>query len=395
MFKTILYTLSILIALFHFGFAQENLTYSQIIEKARKLTQDGNYAKAIQFLDKAKQANPKDHLPYQLTGIALYNQGKYDNAKIQFEKAAKMLGSDYVSETYLGNISARKGDLKKAETQINRAVEMSPEYPYAQIGLGYIALKQKDAAKARMIMKKAISFNYRDDSDIYKQIASIYLSEKMSKDAIYIYNLYIENCGDIVPKQAAEINYLLGKVYDSEKNPRAERAYKTAVELDDKNIKYAENLADYLFRKNNLEEAVKVYLEASKKGTLKPESYYNMGIIYFNAGNLKNAVKYLEKAVSLKTDFVNARAVLSALYLRSGEYAKCIEQNNKIIALDPKNEIALYNNACAYAQKGDKEKALNALKKAIEVNGENKKLAKDEKMFEKLYKDSEFIKITE
>ena len=381
------------LSLFGIAFSQ-NITFSEAIEKGKTLTRVGDYNKALKYLEIAKQLKPGEHQPWQLVGIALYKSGKYSQAKLNFEKSKKIFEDDYVSDTYLGNIYIKENQLDKADTYLKRASDTAPEYPYAQISLGYLHIKQKDLAKGRMQMKKALDVALDDDIETYKTIGAMYMAEKMPKDAIYTYNKYINTCGDAIPKDFAQINYLLARIYDSEKNPRAEMSYRTAFEFDDKNVNYAQDFASYLFRKNKINEAFNAYLSASKIGKMKPENYYNLGLIYFNQKEVKSAVKYFELADKGKNKFVAAKIGLSAAYLRIGEYDKCILKNNEVIKLEPNNETAWYNNACAYAQKGDKKQTFIQLKKAIELNPENKKFAKGESMFSKLANDAEFIKLT-
>lgn len=375
------------------SFAQ-NVTYTEAIEKGRSFTKLGNYQKAVAYLKMAKQMKPSEHLPCQLAGIAFYKAGNYKQAKSEFESSKKLFADDYVSETYLGNICIKEGQFDKAAIHLKKSSEMAPEYPYAQIALGFLHIKQKDLSKGRVQMRKALNATLDDDVEVYKTIGAIYTAEKMPKDAIYTYNKYIETCGDTIPKDYAAINYLLAKVYDSQKNPRAETAYRIAFESDGKNVGYAQGFANYLFRKNKINDSYSVYVKAVKIAKLTPENYYNLGLIYFNKKEIKLAVKYLELADRGKKNFTLAKIALSAGYLRIGEYDKCILKNNEIIKADPAHETAWYNSACAYAKKGNRSQALKHLKRAIELNPENKKFAKEESMFSKLAKDAEFLNLT-
>jgi tetratricopeptide (TPR) repeat protein len=57
--------------------------------------------------------------------------------------------------------------------------------------------------------------------------------------------------------------------------------------------------------------------------------------------------------------------------LRNKDYPKAIELYNKVLEKDPGDVLTLYNIACAYSLNGDKEKALDALKKSVKAGYSN------------------------
>ncbi len=67
----------------------------------------------------------------------------------------------------------------------------------------------------------------------------------------------------------------------------------------------------------------------------------------------------------------------------------------KSILTKNRNYMAWFNRACIYSIKGDKEKALSNLKKAVEINISCKEDAKKDKDFEKLWEDKDFKKRVE
>ncbi len=375
-------------------YAQQKKTFNESVTEARAMLDNGKYDTAIKILETCKKRKPEEHVSWQLTGIAYYKKGRYDKALAQLENAKKLFADDFVSETYIGFILLKKGSAAKAMSFFKAANKKAPEYPLALIGMGHVFIKQKDLGKGRKYMRQAIEACLDDDVTVYTTIADIYIQEKKPDDAIFTYKKYISECGETSPRNTAYINFLLGKIYEIKNNKMAEGAYKSAVEHDGTNFRYKETLAGYLYRNKNVEDAIKYYEDAAKIGKLKPETYYNIAIYYYGEQNIKKAVAHLEQAVKLKKDFTDARIALSAGYLSLGNYDKCIEQNNALLGKNKKDETAWYNNACAYAKKGNPKQALSSLQKAIEINPDNKKLAKNEKMFESLYKNAQFIRLT-
>ena len=67
----------------------------------------------------------------------------------------------------------------------------------------------------------------------------------------------------------------------------------------------------------------------------------------------------------------------------------------KDIEIDPNNATTFFNVACIYSLKGEKEKALNNLKKAIDLDESFQKKARKDEDFKSLWDDNDFKKITQ
>lgn len=89
---------------------------------------------------------------------------------------------------------------------------------------------------------------------------------------------------------------------------------------------------------------------------LEAEDFYNHGIFLLNQEELEEASKMFAE----------------------------------VLSLDPGSERALYAQACVYARSGEREKALAALRQAIEANPSNRVLASNDDDFEPLREDAEF-----
>ncbi len=70
--------------------------------------------------------------------------------------------------------------------------------------------------------------------------------------------------------------------------------------------------------------------------------------------------------VDLRTRILIARLNQQAIEaMQTGDYDEAIEYLNKILKLNPNSDVALYNLACIYSLRKEKEKALEYLKKSI------------------------------
>ena len=111
-------------------------------------------------------------------------------------------------------------------------------------------------------------------------------------------------------------------------------------------------------------ELLKKYI---KEKPDNPESYYYLGNIYLEEKNIEKAIRYLEKAVSLKqkADYYND---LGYAYFLKGDYKKAIDCYNRAIKIDPNLSVAYYNKALAYRKMGNIKEAIKNYSKAIALN---------------------------
>jgi tetratricopeptide (TPR) repeat protein len=93
-----------------------------------------------------------------------------------------------------------------------------------------------------------------------------------------------------------------------------------------------------------------------------------------------------------KPELIGLRAMALAT---QGKFEEAFRLFNSAIKRTPKNATIWYNQACAYALSGDKNKALYSLKQAIILNPTKSKDALEDRDFETLYQDRDFLELTD
>ncbi len=391
--------ISILLALIAFStalqlhtaaFSEENSESRALKENIDRSMASHEYKKALIDIKEYLKLSPKDYWAYQVKGRCLYELDKYDSAFSSAEKAVALNKNDFVSLTLLGAVYLKKGNADKAIDSFNNAISINSDYTEAHVGAGRAYLQKKLPDKARKEFRAAKDASVHVESSLWQAIAESYEAAGLLNDAIATYREFLQN-----EPEHAQMNYLLGKVYEKKGDGRSLGAYQKAVEYGYKVTIYHETLGDSLAKKKDYAGAVKEYERAVALGSTSPMIYYRLGLLLFRNGKEEKAVPCLEKATEKKPDLINAHLALSSIYLGAKKYKECIAHCRVIIRYEPKNDTAWYNIACASAMTGNKKEALSALKKAVELLPSNKKLAKDEKSFEALKNMPEFKTITE
>ena len=142
-------------------------------------------------------------------------------------------------------------------------------------------------------------------------------------------------------------------------------------------------LGELLCEQERFKEAANVYQQALIYKPAEWELYYNLGIVYTRLSDFQMAKEMYEKAAAINHKLYGAHYNLGqiAFIQRDFETAeKCFENS----LYEPFEAMSYYQLAKIYAFKGEKDKAITFLNKAIELDAKLLKVASKEKMFEKI-----------
>ena len=82
-------------------------------------------------------------------------------------------------------------------------------------------------------------------------------------------------------------------------------------------------------------------------------------------------IRFFEDLIRDDQDFVDAMIPLADAYTRKGWFDKGLRLDEKLAGLKPSDPLILYNLSCSYALLNREEKALEALKKALDLGYED------------------------
>ena len=155
----------------------------------------------------------------------------------------------------------------------------------------------------------------------------------------------------------------------------ARQSYQRAIKMDPKYPEAINNLGTVFYAQRNFGKSVKYYKKALKLNPSVASFWVNLGTAYFSKHDFKRAATCYDKAMSLDPD----------VFERHGQYGTTLEERS----VEDRAKFHLYL-AKAYAQRGDKEKAILYLRKALEEGVKERKKIPEMPEFASLKTDTAF-----
>ena len=153
---------------------------------------------------------------------------------------------------------------------------------------------------------------------------------------------------------AAEITKLLSFPGQTEGASAASRALKARREAEN----WFEKGLDLEQTGAPIEEVIAAYLKASEIDPTSAGALVNLGTVYFNAKDWKEAERYYRKAVDVDPEYALAHFNLGNLYDERGDRPAALDHYIAAIRIHPRYADAHYNIALLYQAMGQPLKAV-------------------------------------
>jgi tetratricopeptide (TPR) repeat protein len=303
--------------------------------------EEGNYELAHQYMDKLfanldeERLIKKDYIYYARI-LARKNQD-YGKLVIEADNEA-----DELSKLQARYTSLKGAAKEKAKSDMDALAAKVEEHKAA------IAKAEKELTSAFETYEKAIYFTDKEDlSMIYEKGTVQYVARRYA-DAATTWSRLLEKGRD------SENDYIqIGRAFYQAK------AFNKADEIFNRMIaKYPDNLQGYLWLANTAsakdpdselglaKPRFEALLQKAAVDSVKNAKEIYDALRYLGYEALMNkrydeAKAYYNRMENLSPDYkIRALSSLSTMYMSMGEYGKAIEENKRILAIDPGNEAA-------------------------------------------------------
>jgi tetratricopeptide (TPR) repeat protein len=247
-----------------------------------------------------------------------------------------------------------KGNTKSEMQALNAAIAASPDYAGYYNNRGNLFDEMRQYTEALADFNKGISLD-KKSGQIYYNRGNLY--SKMEN--------YEQALRDLVQAQKLGIKdeklYLsLGNTYEGlKKYPLALTAYQAVLAINPDNKEVQNNIALLYKAMDKPELANKAYQQAINSDNQVEIPLYNQSNDLMRAGNYKEAITLLKKALQAKPSFTDAYNQLGICYAELKQYELALETYSKGLSLDDKHATLHINRASTYKMLNKIELAKN------------------------------------
>jgi tetratricopeptide (TPR) repeat protein len=290
------------------GEALHRMANTQVLE--------GNFSEGYHFYEEANAVNPNDADLYLDYGTALFQQGDFDKAKVEADKAIQMRADNSKSQALLGRVLFAKGDYKGAKQHLEDSVKDTRGDVTFDVGydLAITYLKLKDVNRASLLFDEMM-IGMGNTPRIHIYFGHAYLMTDQYDRAISEFKEALQKD----PKMK-EAHYFLGLAYLSRDEDKGwdENAAEDRAEIENNPDDFRPhydlgNIALHLHRTDEAERELK---RASEIQPDNPDPLIALGEILISERKLPEAEAAMSKAIALTKDASrNAYQVNRAYYV--------------------------------------------------------------------------------
>lgn len=367
---------------------------SEMMAEGDQYLKDGNYQGAIVIYKTVLEDAPESMDARLGLAKAYLETGKLTQAESNFEKYIRQNPYDKSVLLDMARINSYEKDFDTAIKFLNEYIQEYPQSAeaYQLLGKNYWA-KGDDANTLKSLQKglevaptdNGIRFtlaqylslkDQKDEAD--KLVAAILENDPTHRDAL-LYRSRAEMASGDLDRYQATLNkvlehhpddafakYALAKSYIAQ--ARLDEAEAIAEELKKSapNTAFGNKIQGLVrYGQRDFKGAIDAFLEAV---SIHPdlEGYFNLGLSYYNNGDLETAISNLRIAADRSDKFINAREMISLILLQQDRVDASIAEAQKVLEVNPDSVTARVILSDAYTLKGEPEKALEYAKKASE-----------------------------
>lgn len=341
------------------------------LEAAIKLLDEGVASKALELIERLLVEKPQDGKLQFFHGNALMANQRPLEALEAYKRALEIkpdsAGAYFNMGNAFGALEMRNEQLQAYRT----ATALKNGFFDAELALGDLLERMKRPTEALTRFKNAVDI---DPGSLFAltRYGKLLIntdrneqSESLCNDAIHKLRSHLtQNTSD------AESLLLLGHLYLA-LDSSSEDALKSYLEVTKKqpdNIEALNNIGAIWKNRGDLQRAYSYYKYALSISPKSHEIHSNIGTLLMNIGRLDEAISHLKSAVSYKPDFAEGHCNLGLAYFRNLQYEEAIGCFRTSLDLDSNLYSAANNLGSSLLKTGKTEEARQALLRAIEID---------------------------
>jgi len=209
----------------------------------------------------------------------------------------------------------------------------------------------------------------KDRAESLRKLGEAYMSE--NKNAAAFRKL---KESEMLNPDDPHTHFALGIFYfNKEKYDMAIAQYKKCLELKPDFASVRNNIGLAYMKKGDYDTAISFFKGLTDNYVYATPHYplFNLGQAYYYKKNYKAAEKYFQEALEMEPDFIIAIHWMGRAQLELGKTTDAIKSLNKAISINPSVPEIHFDLGRAFQVLGNKEKAALSFQKVIEIDPEN------------------------
>ena len=309
--------------------------------------------RALYYIDKVLELNPKHLDTLNLKLEIFLNKEDYESALNIVDEICN-INSEYISKKLIIlNI------MKKYEDVLEYRDDVEDFEGLFEIAKAYYNInEEKNALK---YTKRANELN-PDNEEIMTFLAKLYFENRETEKAEVLFSKLAKG------KSSAEVMDYMGQLsLDERKYALAADFFTKASSLDQKNPKYAYNLASAYFMNGWINEASVYFHKAICLDPMNIEYHYSSAYMYYLCEKYTRALNELNTILEMEPNHRMAIVLKSMIDAKMGDLLNAKNSLKSVLEKDDTDDFAHYALALVYKDLLLKDKAIESLNKAIEL----------------------------
>lgn len=347
---------------------QKNPQRMDIYHKlAQVAVQMDQLERAISLWRKTVELDPAIRGAHIKIAEALMKLGRHEQGIAEIQKEIELSGETSVESTFLlGQAYRHLQVYDKAQEYLKRSIELQPDHMDAHYNLSRVYAGQKRLPEAKQHLA---DFKRLKDEHLE---AGRRVDAALPSDIDCFYQSLAKLCFD-TRRFHVHVN----------KDPRTAAVLKATMSLGKGNVAFFRRLAELYAAKQQAPEALAFYYRTIQIDPQDASGHLNMGLLSVKLGLFSQAEQLFKKTVALAPDQPTGYQELARLYLRMKKTlpeARRLAQ--KAVILAPSAE-AFHDLGLACFVNNDPDAALDAMKRAMELDPHNPRYRDAYQLFQK------------
>lgn len=245
-------------------------------------------ADAERVAKRATTFNATDKRAFENYGLVLGQEGKFDDARAQFETAAKLDPKDAQPIVLEARTYVSQKALALAAKEYDRALTVDPKYVDALFGKASLQAQNHDVPNAIASYESLLAVEPTDEAKAAVLVAEyqLYRNEKMNDQALAVLKRADQNYGKVPAVHIAYGDYLVSIGKDQ---AGAEAQWKTALGSGRDNPDALGRLAELAIAQNKRSDALGYFKRLTEVVPNDPTPWATLGAAYAQNNQLQNA----------------------------------------------------------------------------------------------------------